>query len=111
MQEGASVPVTLGRADSVAAVPREDPRLLVEKSKIATIDVEIQLEESAKAPVAAGQQLGMMTVRAGEEILAQVPLVAEGGVEKLGWGDLMEIVLRKVAMSASTHFLGSSPSR
>ena len=100
MQEGASVPVTLGRADSVAAVPREDPRLLVEKSKIATIDVEIQLEESAKAPVAAGQQLGMMTVRAGEEILAQVPLVAEGGVEKLGWGDLMEIVLRKVAMAA-----------
>ena len=100
MQEGASVPVTLGRTDSVAAVPREDPRLLVEKSKVSSISVEIDLAPPPEAPVAQGQQLGTMTIKSGEEILAQVPLVAEDAVEKLSWGDLMRIVLRKVAMAA-----------
>ena len=100
MQEGASVPVTLGKADSVAAVPESDARLLVEKAKKSSVTTEVTLEEVIEAPVAQGQQLGMLTVRCGEEILAEVPLVAESAVEKLSFGDLMARVLRKVAMSA-----------
>ena len=99
MQEGASVAVTLGRADSVAAVPETAPRLLVEKAKQNTITTEVTLEESVEAPVAQGQQLGTLTVRAGEEILAEVPLVAETAVEKLSFGDMMARVLRQVAMA------------
>ena len=100
MQEGASVPVTLGKADSVAALPESDARLLVEKAKKSSISTEVNLEETVAAPVAQGQQLGMLTVRCGEEILAEVPLVAGSAVEKLSFGDLMARVLRKVAMAA-----------
>ena len=99
MQEGASVPVTLGRADSVAAVPEGATRLLVEKAKKASVITEVTLDESAAAPVARGQRLGTLTVRCGEEILAEVPLVAESAVEKLTFTDLMTRVLRKVAMA------------
>ena len=99
MQEGAAVPVTLGRADSVAAVPETDTRLLVEKAKKNSITTEVTLEESVEAPVGRGQKLGTLTVRAGEEILAEVPLVAESAVEKLSFSDLMGRVLRKAAMA------------
>ena len=98
-QEGAAVPVKLGRADSVALVPQGDPRLLVEKSKLGTITTEVDLLPQAEAPVEAGQQLGTMTVKAGDEMLAQLPLVAQEAVEKLRWRDLMELVLRQVAMA------------
>ena len=102
MQEGASVPVTLGKAGSVAAVPKQDARLLVEKAKKNSITAEVTLEEKLTAPVEQGQRLGTLTVRAGEEILAEIPLVADAAVEKLGFGDLMERVLRKVAMAGES---------
>ena len=95
----AAVPVTLGRADTVTAVPQGAARLLVEKGKFAGITTEVTLEEFVDAPVAQGQRLGTLTVRAGDEILAQMPLVAGSAVEKLTWGDLMGSVLRKVTMA------------
>ena len=99
LQEGASVPVSLGKADAVAAVPEGESRLLVEKAKKNSITTEVTLAQSVDAPVAKGQPLGTLTVKAGEEILAQVPLVAESAVEKLSFSDLMARVLRKVAMA------------
>ena len=99
MQEGASVPVALGKADAVAVVPEGDTRLLVEKARQSSISTEVTLEESAAAPVAQGQRLGTLTVKAGENVLAQIPLVAESAVEKLSFGDLMAVVLKKIAMA------------
>ena len=99
VQEGASVPVTLGKADSIAAVPEGEAKLLVEKAKKNSITTEVTLEAAVEAPVAQGQPLGTLTIRAGEEILARVPLVAETAVEKLSFSDLMDRVLRKVAMA------------
>ena len=98
-QEGASVPVALGKADSVAAVPGGETQLLVEKAKQSSITAEVTLESGVTAPVEQGQPLGMLTIRAGDEVLSQVPLVAEAAVEKLSFPDLMIVVLRKVAMA------------
>ena len=100
MQEGASVPVTLGQADSVAAVPQQVPQLLVEKSKQGSITTEITLFPTVDAPVVRGQNLGTLTVRAGEEVLAQVPLVAKSEVPRLTWGQITVRILRRVAMTA-----------
>ena len=99
MQEGASVPVTLGQSESVAVVPETSPQLLVEKSKVNTITSEVTLEPSVDAPVAQSQKLGMLTVKAGEELLAEIPLVSEAAVERLGFPAIMGMVLRKVAMA------------
>ena len=99
MQEGASVPVTLGQSESVAVVPKTSSQLLVEKSKVNTITSEVTLEPSVDAPVAQGQKLGMLTVKAGEELLAEIPLVAETAVERLGFPAVIGMVLRMVAMA------------
>ena len=100
LQEGASVPVKLGQVKSVAAVPGGQVELLVEKAQRGTITTEITLEESVTAPVSQGQRLGELVIRSGEQILAQVPLVAEAGVERLSWLDLTGKILRGAAMAA-----------
>lgn len=99
MQAGASVPVRLGAAPSVAAVPSGGGALLVEKGQAGSITTEIALDPVAAAPVSQGQRLGTMTVRAGEQILAEVPLVAGTAVPRLTWGEITAKILRRAAMA------------
>ena len=99
LQEGASVPVKLGMADSVAAVPGGATALLVDKAQRGSITAEIVLEESVTAPVSQGQRLGELTVKSGEQILARVPLVADCPVTRLTVRDLVGQILRAVAMA------------
>ena len=99
LQEGVSVPVTLGKAQHVAAVPAGDTQMLVEKGQRNSITTEIALEESVAAPVSAGQKLGMLTIKAGEQVLSQIPLVAETGVVRLSWGDLFVKIMKQIAMA------------
>ena len=101
LQEGASVPVKLGHAASVAAVPTESASLLVDKGQRGSITTEIVLEESVMAPVSQGQRLGELTIKSGEQILARIPLVAAHPVTRLSVGDLIGLILRKVAMAAN----------
>ena len=102
IQEGASVPVTLGQAESVAAVPDKIPQLLVERAKLPDVSAEVSLAPQADAPIIQGQHLGALTVRAGEEILAEVPLVAASEVPRLTWGQVTVRILRQVAMAVPT---------
>jgi len=99
MPEAATVPVRLGISDSVAAVPGNGEALLIDKGQKSMITTEISLDEEVTAPVSQGQRLGTMTIRAGEQILAQIPLVAAQPVEKLTWGQVFLRVLRKVCFS------------
>ena len=93
------IPVTLGTADRVSVRPESCGQLLIDKAKRAGITTEITLEERVDAPVAGGQPLGTMTVRSGDTVLAQIPLVAAESVERKTWGDLIGTVLRKIAMA------------
>ena len=95
----AAVPVKLGKQSSVNAVTGEDPSLLIDKAQKDLVTTEITLEETVTAPVSQGQRLGTMTVKAGEQILTQVPLVAQNGVERLTWGDLFVKVFKRAAMA------------
>ena len=96
----AAVPVRLGAADTVAAEPSEDPRLLVQKELRGSVTTEVTLEPELTAPVSRGQRLGTLTVRAGDRVLAQVPLVAAEAVERLRWRDLLVRVLQSMTMAA-----------
>ena len=98
--EEMSVPVTLGTEDKVKVMPAQDPTLLIEKSQKNMVTTEITLEEGVKAPVSRGQKLGTLTVKAGEYVLKQIPLVAEDGVGKLTFGQILAQVLRALTMSA-----------
>ena len=98
LPEVSSVPVKLGIADSVNAVPASDGKMLIDKSQKASVSTEVQLEEEVTAPVSKGQRLGTMTVKAGDRILAEIPMVAEVGVEKLTWGQMYLRLLKKICM-------------
>ena len=93
------IPVKLGTQSCVKAVPGEDAQMLIDKSQKDMVTTDFTLEESVTAPVSRGQRLGTMTVRAGEQILAEVPLIAETGVSRLTWGDLFLKLLGKMAMA------------
>ena len=93
------VPVKLGKATAVAARLGGDTGLLIDKGKKNAVTTEVTLEESVTAPVTEGQKLGTMTVRAGEDLLAEVPLVAGETVERLTWGDLFVKCLKRAAMA------------
>ena len=97
--ENAQVPVVLGKADTVTVLPRENPALLVEKGQKNSVVTEYELIKSVPAPVSKGQKLGMMTVKVGEQVIAQIPLVAQNEVEKRTWGDLVVELLRKLCMA------------
>ena len=98
--EQMSVPVKLGTADSVTAEPAEDPTLLMEKAQKNMLTTEIQLDESVNAPVSKGQKLGTLTVKAGEYVLKQIPLVAKEGVGRLAFGQIWSKILQVLTMSA-----------
>ena len=97
--DAGEVPVILGKAPSVQPRMGESVQLLIDKAQRASVTTEFQLEPSLSAPVSRGQRIGTMTVRAGEQILKEIPLVAAEGVERLGFGDIFTHVLRRAAMA------------
>ena len=99
LTESGSVPVKLGKQDAVAPKLGQSSQLLIDKSQKNSVTTEVSLEPSVTAPVSHGQRLGTLTVKAGDQILSQVPLVASEGVERLTWGDLFVNTLKKAAMA------------
>lgn len=94
-----SVPVKMGKSEFVSAVPAQKDSLLIDKAQRNTVNIQVELDEIVSAPVSKGQRLGTMTIRAGDQILAQVPMVAQQPVEKLSFGDIFRLVIQKIAMA------------
>ena len=94
------VPVKLGTADTVTAVPSEQQALLIDKAQKSMISTQVELEQEVTAPVSKGQRLGTLSVKAGEQILTQIPLVAEQSVDRVTWGQMFLQVLKRICMVA-----------
>ena len=94
-----TVPVKLGTAKTVTAVPSEETKLLLDKGQKDQVTTQVTLDESLTAPVSKGQKIGTLTIRAGEQVLSQVPMVAQEAVPRLSWWDLFLQVLQKIAMT------------
>ena len=99
LTEAADVPVTLGKQPSVRPILGDNSALLVEKGQKNAITTQILLEEALSAPVSQGQRIGTVTLKSGEQVLKEVPLVAAEGVERLTWGDLFVTVLKRAVMA------------
>ena len=97
--QAGQVSVNLGAVGSVRAIPTESPQLLIDRAQRGSVTTDIDLEERVTAPVSRGQRLGTMTVRSGQQILRQIPLVAAEPVTKLTWGQMFVRILRKVTMA------------
>ena len=94
------VPVKLGKTDLVNAVPSEESTLLVDKAQVSSVNIKTELAETVTAPVSKGQRLGTMTISVGEQVLKQIPLVAETGAARLSFGDIFLQMLKAIAGAA-----------
>ena len=99
LTETEPVPVRLGRQDSVDVKLGDSASLLIDKSQKSAVTMYVQLEPEVTAPVSQGQRLGTLTVKSGEQVLSQVPLVAAEPVDRLTWGSLFLRVLGRAAMA------------
>ena len=93
------VPVKLGISDFASAVPAQEAKLLIDKSQRGSVTTEITLEESVTAPVSLGQRLGTLRIKAGEQVLAEVPMVAQSPIPRLSYGQIVVKVLKQIAMA------------
>ena len=95
----ARVPIKLGTAEFAEAIPAEDKPILIDKGQKDSVTTEYTLEETVDAPVSKGQKLGMLTVKAGQQVLTQVPLVAKDAVPRLTFGEIFFQLLQKLTMA------------
>ena len=72
--------------------------MLIDKGQKNLVTTEVTLDEEVTAPVSQGQKLGTLTIKAGDKILAEIPMVAESGVEKITFWQMYKRLLRKVCM-------------
>ncbi len=96
--ENSEIPVKLGTADRVKAVPNSQDAVLIDRGQKNQVKYRTELEEEIEAPVSRGQRLGTLYIQAGEQVLREIPMVAEEGVERLTFLQLWGRVLRKLAM-------------
>ena len=94
------VPVKLGQQDYVQAVPGQTGAMLIDKSQKSSVNFHTELEELVEAPVRKGQRLGTLTLRSGEQVLSEIPMVAQQSVDRLTFWELFTRVLRRVCMAA-----------
>ena len=99
LQDAEPVAVKLGITDSVSAILGESSQLLIDKTQKNDITMALSAEKSVVAPVSRGQRLGTLTIKAGEQILKEIPLVAAEGVARMDFGDLFWMVFRQAAMA------------
>lgn len=88
------IPVELGTQATVQPVLGEGTALLLEKAKAGQLSQSVELAESAAAPVARGDTLGTLTVTAGEETVAQIPIVAGEDVARVTFSQMFTRLLR-----------------
>ena len=97
--EEATVPVTLGVSDTVTAVPATQDAILIDKAQKNSVTTQITMDPEVAAPVRQGQRLGIMTVKAGDRVLAEIPMVASQPVAKLTFGQIFRIVMEYICMA------------
>ena len=99
-QDALEIPVKLGTADSVAAIPSGLDSVLIDKGQKAMVTQETELLDTVDAPVSQGQRLGTLYIKAGEQVLKEIPLVAETAVPKLTFWQMFSRILQVLTMSA-----------
>ena len=99
LEDAPQIPVRLGSKAFVPLKLDGQGQLLVPKAKRAGIATTIQLEPEVTAPVETGRKLGSLTVKSGEEVLLEAPLVAAEAIPRLTLCGIYLQILRRAAMA------------
>ena len=81
-----TLPVARGAEETVELSYTAPGSFLAAKGDDAQLEVQLALPENVEAPVAAGQQLGTVTVLRGGQTLAEYPVAAANDVAALSFG-------------------------
>lgn len=85
----APLPVTLGLQATVQPVLTPDNALLLKKAQSGELQQQLTLLPAAEAPVAKGDALGTLSVLAGEEVVAELPILAGEDIPRITWGQMV----------------------
>jgi len=89
------VRVRLGEVSSVQPVPAEIKSVLIDKRSTEGVELSYELCSFVTAPVEAGERLGTLTAKCGDETVAELPLVAASAVARLGVGGIFVILMKE----------------
>lgn len=92
------IPVTLGKQAHVQPLIEGAESLLIPKSATQAITKTAELSHVLSAPVRAGDVVGTLTIKSGDETLGVYDIVAGDSIEKLGWGDIFLRFLKTAFM-------------
>ena len=67
---------------------------LLEKAKAGDLQQTVSLAEAVEAPVALGSQLGTLTVTSGEEVVAELPILAGEEIPRVTFSQMLVQMLR-----------------
>ena len=93
-----AIPVHLAEQQSLTPVLYENA-VLLKKEQLGALTQELTLAQELTAPIPAGQQVGTLTVRCGEDILAELPIVAREAVARISYRGLLAQLYRFVLFS------------
>ena len=96
LERNYEVEVSLGLQKQVAAIPAEDGTVLIDKGQKDSVTTHVELDPQVEAPVSKGQRLGTMTIKAGDQVLRQIPMVAEREVLRMSFGNIFVELLKKL---------------
>jgi D-alanyl-D-alanine carboxypeptidase (penicillin-binding protein 5/6) len=92
------VTVRLGERANVTAIVESERQVVIEKMLLPGLQRVVTLEESVTAPVERGQRLGTLTLKSGDAVIAEVPMVAAEAVARLTVGRVFSALLRTLFM-------------
>lgn len=82
------IPVLLGTKTEVQPILAEEKSIVIEKLKKDSVVKTLTIAEDLQAPIIKGQVLGELVLSCGDEILANVPIVAAESIGRLSWFDI-----------------------
>lgn len=92
--------VKLGTQSLVTPVLQESAPVLIEKGEQARVTKTVTLPEELTAPIAAGEQIGTLTIATDERTLAEIPIVSPVAIERLTLWELTVQLLRRTCMGS-----------
>ncbi len=95
LEKELQIPVKLGSKKTVTVIPGDHSPILIDKGQKGMVTTVIETEPVITAPVSRGQRLGTLTVKAGEQILGQIPLIADTVIPKLTFGQMFRKILKR----------------
>ena len=92
--------VKLGTQILVTPVLQDSAPILIEKGEQARVTKTVTLPEEVTAPIAAGQQVGTLTIATDTRTLAEIPIVSPVAIERLTLWELTVQLLRRTCMGS-----------